>query len=136
VRCQAAEIDELSADERWERMRRLGGIPPGLDDNATLRRLIEPRMRADVALAASWRPSEPPWLGTRLLTVCGTEDGFVTAELMAGWQDCTTADRFAATNRPGGHFYRDGLADLQAPVLDFDASPGRDGVMATAEEGR
>ncbi|GAA1141426.1 surfactin synthase thioesterase subunit [Kitasatospora gansuensis] len=102
-------------DELWQRVADLGGLPPALRAHPAARLLFGRVLRADVTAAARYRPAGPEPVGCPVLAVRGADDPLVTAGLLSGWAGLT--DRaFEELTLPGGHFYRDGLADL-LPVL-------------------
>lgn len=118
----AAGLARLDPADFWPAMVRLGGIPPALSANASARRLLEPLLRADVLAAALWRPSIPVSLGCRVVCFVGRDDPAVSARQLSAWRACT--EDFACHELPGGHFYRNGLIDLLAPV-DADLASRR-----------
>ncbi|HTZ43077.1 MAG TPA: alpha/beta fold hydrolase [Jatrophihabitans sp.] len=126
-RSQAVELLAAGPDELWDRMIRLGGIPDELSGSRTFRRLIEPRLLADVRLAASWQPAGPPRLDCPILSCSGADDAFVPPAAMLGWAACTGPGRFRHRVLPGGHFYRSGLVDLHPLLTDPEPAAGRPG---------
>lgn len=102
-------------DGLWSRIEALGGLPEPVFAAPAARRLLGRALRADIRAAAEYRPAGPEPVGCPVLAVQGADDPLVTVELGGGW--AALSDRgFCLDVLPGGHFYREGLADL-LPVL-------------------
>lgn len=114
-------------------LRRLGGTPPEVLNDAGLMRSLLPVLRADYEVLETYRPSgDAPALSCPLTACAGVDDQEVGPEGLAQWRSRSTG-RFTENWFPGGHFYlcaQPGmlarcLADWTAP--GFRAGPGFDG---------
>ncbi|MFZ1008465.1 MAG: alpha/beta fold hydrolase [Candidatus Sulfotelmatobacter sp.] len=80
------------------------GIPESLLENAALRELLLPRLRADLTVSAQYRYVEKDPLECPIVVMFGSQDGLVTEAGLNGWLTQTTAEvryfRFA-----GNHFF-------------------------------
>jgi medium-chain acyl-[acyl-carrier-protein] hydrolase len=83
--------------------RRYGGVPDLLKQNAELRQLLLPALRADLALFDSYRWSRPPRLDVPVLTIAGRGDPQVSLCEQIAWGEITTA-RAEHCRVDGGHF--------------------------------
>lgn len=84
-------------------------ISPEMMADEELWRALEPAVRGDFAVIASYRYQEQAPLGVPLTVFAGQSDRFATLELVRGWERQTRA-AFALHPRPGDHFFLD--ADL------------------------
>ncbi len=108
---------ELSDLELICELRKLDGIPEAALDNAELMELVLPRIRADDALAASYRPPGEP-LDIALTAVAGNGDPTVDPNELSAWRAHTTAE-FRTRIVTGDHFYLTKRpADAVAILLD------------------
>lgn len=105
---------ELSDDELRARLRRLGGMPEGLIDDAGLWARFSPVIRGDLRLVANWRPAaDAAPLPVALSAFAGREDHSAGPPLMAGWE--AHSEHFLGLRAfDGGHFY---FQDDPGPLL-------------------
>ncbi|MFJ8133203.1 thioesterase II family protein [Streptomyces hydrogenans] len=99
------DIHLASDDEFWETLAALGGIDPGIIENAEMRELFTPTLRSDLRAHAQYRPR----VGTTPLSCpvsCyhGDGDPLVDQDTMAGWA-AVTSGAYTLRVRPGGHFH-------------------------------
>ena len=71
-------------------LRDYNGTPPEALAHRELMELMLPAIRADFALLAGYRYEAEPPLPIPISVLAGTRDKHVTADQLAGWQDCTT----------------------------------------------
>ncbi|MFD7663684.1 thioesterase II family protein [Streptomyces sp. NPDC059788] len=96
---------DLPAARLRQAVLEMGGTPPDVLADPGLWRLLEPVLRADLALAERWRPTD----GARALPVpmtvfAGDRDAGVPTGELRGWEAYST--RFSGVQvLPGGHFY-------------------------------
>lgn len=115
---EAREITyDLPEPEFIEDLRRLKGTPAEVLEHEELLRLMLPLLRADFAVAQTYRYSEGPQLGCRLTAIGGLEDEDATREQMAAWREMTSG-AFSLHMLPGDHFF---LHSSQAMLLDIIA---------------
>jgi surfactin synthase thioesterase subunit len=108
-----------SDDELLAALRRLGGMPAEVLDDAAALHAILPALRADAALYRNYVYAEDAPLPFPIRAYGGTDDARITREHLHGWAEQTTAD-FALRQFPGGHFYfRNNEAFLQALAEDL-----------------
>jgi medium-chain acyl-[acyl-carrier-protein] hydrolase len=103
----------------WDELRRLNGTPPEVLDNAELRRLIEPTLRADFAIDETYvyTPDEP--LACPISAFGGLVDTDVSGEMLAAWRR-HTHDSFALRMLPGDHFFIHSSRTLLLDALGQD----------------
>ncbi|MFG2775675.1 thioesterase II family protein [Streptomyces sp. NPDC048350] len=91
-------------DDLWSGLRDLGGIDPLVAEDAELRELLLPIVRADITLNETYRadPHAEP-LDCWIRCYRTTEDPLVDGERLAAWAEVGTG-RFSARTWPGGHF--------------------------------
>lgn len=91
-------------DELWDCLRELGGIDPDVADDAELRELLLPVLRADITLNETYAPqpqSEP--LQCQVRGYYNTDDPLVEGAQLEAWAAVGTG-RFSVRAWPGGHF--------------------------------
>lgn len=86
-----------------ERLRQVGGPALRAAAHPVLRQLLLARVRADIAVSASYRHVHRSRLRCPSVVYAGIEDTVVPAELIASWPEllAETSVRFL----PGGHFF-------------------------------
>ncbi|MFI6348459.1 thioesterase II family protein [Streptomyces sp. NPDC050560] len=105
-------------DERFtEVLRRTGGTPAALLDNAEMRDYVLPIVRNDYRLLETYVPAPGPPLRTPVVSIAAEGDGTVTEEQVALWGR-TTEGAHEHLTYPGGHFYLlERPAELTGAVL-------------------
>ncbi len=83
---------------------RLGGTPPELLGDAELMEAMLPALRADFALAESYRHKPRARLAVPIVAMGGAADPWVGAEALGGWAAHAGAG-FRLRLFRGGHFY-------------------------------
>jgi pyochelin biosynthetic protein PchC len=92
-------------DEFWAALCRLGGIEPGIAEDAELRELLLPVLRSDLRAHATYRPrsgTEP--LSCQVSCYHGAGDPLVDETRLVEWAGVTSGE-FTLRVRPGGHFH-------------------------------
>ncbi len=112
----AVRLAELNDLRLWDTLSALGGMDPAFAASPVARRLVTRVMRADIATAASWRPSAPESTGCPVVALGGVEDPAVAPDALRAWRGAAVGG-FRDVRLPGGHFFRNGLADLAPAVL-------------------
>jgi medium-chain acyl-[acyl-carrier-protein] hydrolase len=122
--CRAPQLEDtrdptydLPDAEFIEELRRLGGTPAEVLDNAELLHLMLPLLRADFTLVQTYRYAEGPPLVCPLTAVGGLEDEEVTPEHLAPWRELTSGAS-SLHMLPGDHFF---LHTSQALLLEIVA---------------
>ncbi|MEV0675055.1 alpha/beta fold hydrolase [Actinosynnema sp. NPDC050436] len=73
-------------------------------EDAALRELVLPTIRADYRLIETYRPDAPARVRAPITAVINDDDVEVDADEARGWGDCTGAG-FEFRQMPGGHFH-------------------------------
>jgi pyochelin biosynthetic protein PchC len=108
-------------DEFWATLCGLGGIEPGIAENAELRELLLPTLRSDLRAHATYqpRPGNKP-LSCPVSCYHGAGDPLVDEARLAGWARVTSGE-FTLRVRPGGHFHMaTDAAELISDILGRD----------------
>lgn len=93
---------------------RYGGVPRPILDDAELRALLIPMLRADVTLLETYEYRREPLLSCDITVFCGaTDDGVERAALESWRRETTGAFHFKVVN--GGHFF---LQSARRELLD------------------
>lgn len=114
VRRGEADPEEYVA----QRLRRLladGGVPPGLAGHRELGPQVRSAMVADLRLACTAPPPEPP-LSCPVTVVAAREDPLVPREATSGWHRATRAET-AEIVVPGDHFFYRSRPEVLARVV-------------------
>ncbi len=88
----------------WEELRRLNGTPPEVLENAELRRLVEPTLRADFAIDETYLHTNEAPLTCPISAFGGISDREVSGEMLAAWRRHTEGS-FELRMMPGDHFF-------------------------------
>ncbi|NYT94593.1 thioesterase II family protein [Salinispora sp. H7-4] len=111
---QRTRLHELGDDALVAGVRRLGDLGSAAYDNAELRELLLPPLRADYALIEGYWPATPAPVRAAITAYVGDRDPGCTPERVRGWSDLTAPGRFELHSFPGDHFY---LAPRQAELV-------------------
>lgn len=111
----------LGDDEFADAITALGGTPPELFEDATLREVFLPLLRADFELAETYAP-KPSRLRCPIVAFAGRQDGDVEMRGVRAWERLTSST-FDLHEFDGGHFFLDdhraeifaGMLTAQAP---------------------
>jgi medium-chain acyl-[acyl-carrier-protein] hydrolase len=129
------DLHTLSDDEFIDEIdRRYNGVPGGLLDEADLRTLLLPVLRADIAALETFRPSKGAALPCPISAFGGAQDSLVPRNHLEAWRDQTEGP-FRVRTFPGGHFYfnqeREALlGDLAATLAPMLHSRAHTALMA------
>ena len=97
-------VEGLSDGELLADLSLMGGIPRELHDNAELRELYLPILRADLSLFERCRRAPDRSLPVPITALAGADDPFARPESLEGWRD-HTGQSFVARTFPGDHFF-------------------------------
>lgn len=92
------------ADEFWREVWRLDGTPAEVLDNAELRELLLPTLRADFAVGETYRYVEGSPLNCPVFALGGLGDETVDRRDLDGWRETTTGS-FQRLMLAGNHFF-------------------------------
>ena len=98
------DIHALPEADLLEDLRELGGLPAAILENAEIRALILPLLRADMALTENYQFAEEAPLDIPITGYGGLADPKVSREELEAWGRHTAAG-FRARFFPGDHFY-------------------------------
>jgi medium-chain acyl-[acyl-carrier-protein] hydrolase len=109
-----APMHSMSTPELVEQLRRYGGTPQAVLDNAEMMDLFLPPLRADLSVMETnqFTPEEP--LSMPITAIGGRSDHTVTHEELEGWRELTRGP-FEARFFAGGHFY---LFESSRPLFE------------------
>ncbi|MER5463032.1 alpha/beta fold hydrolase [Streptomyces sp. NPDC002668] len=83
----------------------LGGLQAGILGNDALWAIIEPTLRSDIDMIASWIPEKSRLrLRTPITAFCGESDAMAGPEAVRAW-DAYTEEFMGVRTHVGGHFY-------------------------------
>ncbi|MFN8596429.1 MAG: thioesterase domain-containing protein [Anaerolineae bacterium] len=94
----------LPEEEFVAKLRELHGTPDEVLDNAELRQLILPTLRADFEVCETYAYEEATPLDCPITALGGAQDMFVTRTALEAWA-AHTHTRFNAQLLPGDHFF-------------------------------
>ena len=95
---------------------RFGGAQGDLLENAELREVFLPILRADLTVVETYRHGPEAMLQCRVIALAGKDDANVRDEGLEAWRELT-AGEFAARRLPGDHFYHLGSGERE--LLDL-----------------
>jgi len=99
-----APMSALSEAQLIARLRRLGGIPDAVLDDAELVAYFLPIIRADIGLLETEVYDDQPPLACPITAFGGVTDERATIEELDAWREQTSAE-FEREMFPGGHFF-------------------------------
>lgn len=105
----------LDDDEFLARVEEFAGYRHHALADPSMRELLLPLLRADVAMQEDYRPASTQPLNVPVTSLRGVEDTLVTADQAALWS-ATTTGPFRTAELPGGHMY---LADSPRQLLEL-----------------
>lgn len=104
-------IHQGTDEEFFEGLRRLEGTPDELIANEDLMRLVLPTLRADFAMAETYKPPKEPPLDVPLSIIGGLADEVTGRPQLEPWAEYTTRE-CKVRMVPGGHFFVEESRDL------------------------
>lgn len=107
-------------------LRNYGATPPEILEQQELLALLLPTIRADFAMAETYRYRPGPALDVPITALAGRADAHRTPEQVEGWA-LETSGSFSACWFEGGHFF---LNPCRTQVIDLVLSRLRDPVIA------
>lgn len=106
-------LNSLSDEDLRRWLGRMGGTPRLLLDDAELREMFFPMIRADLALSENYQLAEVDALSCSITAMVGDSDPLVDESEVTGWGECTQKE-FDLAVWPGGHFY---VREQESPLL-------------------
>ncbi|MEU3252305.1 alpha/beta fold hydrolase [Streptomyces sp. NPDC006997] len=104
-RTYAGSVHRLPDDEYLDVLdRRYGAIPPLLREDAQMRAMYLPILRADTTMLETYRYTPGPVLDCPVLAYGGVDDPETTTASLAAWAEVTGAG-CGTLLLPGGHFF-------------------------------
>ncbi len=118
----ARPIYNLPEDEFRAELLRLNGTPVEVLEHAELMSLLLPLLRADFELIQTYEYSDDAPLTCPITVYGGVEDHEVPREVLAPWEQQTTA-RFSLHMLPGDHFFLRSASRLLLHLLERELRP-------------
>jgi medium-chain acyl-[acyl-carrier-protein] hydrolase len=97
-------VSGASDEELVARLRKYGGVPDSLLENAELMELMLPVIRADFAVGEAYRRHRHDRLTCPITALGGEDDPWVTEDELRAWQN-TTRSEFQWQLFAGNHFF-------------------------------
>lgn len=94
----------LTDQQLWDVMADMGGVPPEIIADHSMRQMLLPVLRADFELTDTYAFRAMPRLSCPVTAFAGQGDPELAPEAMAGWQANSTGP-FAHLVLPGDHFF-------------------------------
>jgi len=118
---KSEQLRFLESEEFIERLHGLyGAVPESIRQSAELQEVFLPILRADVTLLETYDSAAVKPLDCPVTVFGGADDPAISAAMLAGWQEHTSAT-FTQHEFSGGHFYihaeRDAMLALMFSVL-------------------
>jgi medium-chain acyl-[acyl-carrier-protein] hydrolase len=117
-------IHALPEDEFIQKLRALNGTPAEVLDNAELRELILPILRADFAVCETFTYNAGLPLSCPITALGGLHDIYVSRDSLEAWCKHTTAT-FKVRMFPGDHFFINSARAALLPALARDLMQSR-----------
>jgi medium-chain acyl-[acyl-carrier-protein] hydrolase len=108
----------LSDEEFWERVRLLNGTPKEVLQNAELRELVLPTLKADFQMCETYQYEPLPPLECPITVYAGLQESKYQDAFRA-WREQTSGE-FQMRMFPGDHFYLNTARDLLLGMLSYD----------------
>jgi medium-chain acyl-[acyl-carrier-protein] hydrolase len=97
-------IHDLSEEEFITELKTLNGTPPEVLENPELMRMVSATLRADFAVAETYRAGNRPPLNCPITVLGGLDDTLAAKEDLEAWKVHTNAS-FDLFQLPGDHFF-------------------------------
>jgi surfactin synthase thioesterase subunit len=94
----------LTDDQLWQVVQEMGGLPPELADEPTMRQMILPVLRTDFQITDEYAFRVAPQLSCAISAFAGSADSELAPSDMLGWQAHTKGD-FEHAVLAGEHFF-------------------------------
>ena len=111
----------LDPETFWEALVANQAVPPGLAAHDELRKLSEPVLRADLALAAGYGQTSPRPLPIPITVLVGDRDSWLAADDVAAWAQYTT-ECAEVRHLPAGHWFMEEDPAAAVAVLTAEAA--------------
>lgn len=109
-------MHEMDESRFCDALRRMGGTPAEILDDAAMRRLLLPAVRAEIRLAELWTDRHDVPLDAPVTAVYGHDDPIDDAAATSGWTAHSRAGEVVGL--PGGHFFLDTHRPSLLEVID------------------
>ena len=102
---EVSELRNLDGDAFIDRLHELyGAVPEAIRKSTELQEVFLPILRADVTLLETYTVTPGQPLDCGITVFGGADDPAISATMLAGWQQCTSAG-FSQHEFLGGHFF-------------------------------
>jgi surfactin synthase thioesterase subunit len=119
--CDAPSLGDLGSDELWDVLVRHQAVPPDFAARPGAREFVEPVMRADFGLVASYRHVPAPPLPLPVTVLVGDRDEWVTQDDIRGWADYSSME-ITVSRLPAGHWFMEEATTASVAVLVSEAA--------------
>lgn len=109
-------IHDLSEEDFITELKTLNGTPPEVLDHPELMRMVSATLRADFAVAETYRVSHKPPLNCPITVFGGLDDTLAAREDLEAWK-VYTSKSFNLWQLPGDHFFIHTSDSLILPIL-------------------
>jgi surfactin synthase thioesterase subunit len=114
-------LHALPSTQLWAEIRRLGGTPEPVLASSDLMAMLEPALRADLAICETYRYTDDQPLDCPVIAIAGSgDDGVSEAELHA-WRTQTTSS-FQVVMLQAGHFFAGGELSRLLDLIGREAT--------------
>jgi medium-chain acyl-[acyl-carrier-protein] hydrolase len=114
-------IHDLSEEDFITELKTLNGTPPEVLENPELMRMVSATLRADFAVAETYRAGNRPPLNCPITVFSGLDDTLAAREDLEAWKVHTNAS-FDLLQLPGDHFFIHTSDSLILQILSRELS--------------
>jgi medium-chain acyl-[acyl-carrier-protein] hydrolase len=113
-------LHALPSTQLWAEIRRLGGTPDPVLQSEDLMAMLEPALRADLAICETYEYLDDRPLDCPLTVIAGADDDDVSAAELEAWRTQTSSS-FRVEMLRGGHFFAGGDLSRVVDVIEREA---------------
>jgi medium-chain acyl-[acyl-carrier-protein] hydrolase len=113
-------LHALPSAQLWAEIRRLGGTPDPVLQSDDLMAMLEPALRADLAICETYEYLDDRPLDCPLTVIAGADDDDVSAAELEAWRTQTSSS-FRVEMLRGGHFFAGGDLSRVVDMIEREA---------------
>jgi medium-chain acyl-[acyl-carrier-protein] hydrolase len=113
-------LHALPSIQLWAEIRRFGGTPQAVLESEELMTMVEPALRADLAICETYRYTDDRPLDCPLIAIGGSSDDDVSDAELEAWRAQTTSS-FRVEMLRGGHFFSGGELSRLLDLIEREA---------------
>jgi medium-chain acyl-[acyl-carrier-protein] hydrolase len=110
-------LHALPSSQLWAEIRRLGGTPEPVLESKDLMAMVEPALRADLAICETYTYVDDRPLDCPVIALAGNNDDGVSAAELQAWSE-QTSSTFRVAMLAGGHFFANGELSTVLDVIE------------------